>query len=80
MSDSGMVRVAHPMYGEARRARNGTVRSARLRGRVASALQESAGTTDPARLGLLLLESDLPGDPRCSCRERWRRSLDSTCH
>ncbi len=63
VSDSGMVRVAHPMYGEARRARNGTVRSARLRGRVASALQESAGTTDPARLGLLLLESDLPGDP-----------------
>ena len=62
VSDSGMVRVVHPMYAEARRARIGTLRAARLRGRVASALR-SAGAADPARLGLLLLESDLPGDP-----------------
>lgn len=63
VADSGMVRVVHPMYGEARRARIGTVRAARLRGRVVSALQQSIGAADPARLGLLLLESDLPGEP-----------------
>lgn len=63
VSGSGMVRVVHPMYGEARRARMGTVRAARLRGRVASVLQRSPRPVDPARLGLLLLESDLPGDP-----------------
>jgi len=63
VSDTGMVRVVHPMYVEARRARIGTVRAARLRGRVASVLREATAATDPARLALLVLESDLPGEP-----------------
>ena len=67
-SANGVVRVAHPLYGEARRARTGPVRAARLRGRVASAMHPAATAAgarpyDPVRLALLWVDSDLPGDP-----------------
>lgn len=68
-SADGVVRVAHPLYGEARRARTGPVRAARLRGRVASAMNPAASPPapggrpyDPVRLALLWVDSDLPGD------------------
>lgn len=61
------VRIGHPLYGETRRARIGRVRSRRLRGRIAAEMNAAAGNggpvPDPVRLGLLWLESDLPGDP-----------------
>ena len=65
-SADGVVRVAHPLYGEARRAHTGPVRAARLRGRVASAMNPAASTggrpPDPVRLALLWADSDLSGD------------------
>lgn len=62
----GIVRVGHPLYGEARRSRMGSVRAARSRGRVVSAMLDPASTApapDPVRLALLRLDSDLPPDP-----------------
>lgn len=64
-SAAGVVRFAHPLYGEVRRANTGALRAARLRGRIAAAMTAAPPGTnppDPARLGLLWLESDLPGD------------------
>lgn len=64
-SASGLARVAHPLYAEARRAHMGQMRSARLRGRLATAMNQpivGLGAPDPVRLGLLWLESDLPAD------------------
>ncbi len=55
------VYVGHPLYGEIRLGRCGPLRLRRLRGRVASAMVQ-ADTSDPLRLGLLWLESDLPPD------------------
>ena len=55
------VYVGHPLYGEIRLSQCGPLRRRRLRGRIAAAM-EKAGTTDPLRLGLLWLESDLPAD------------------
>ena len=59
------LRLAHPLYGEARRVRAGSMRLRRLRGRVAAA---SSGTDtrdarEIVRLAVLLLESDLEPDP-----------------
>lgn len=62
----GVVRVGHPLYGEARRSRLGSVRAARTRGRVVTAMIDPASTAaapDPVRLALLRLDSDLPPDP-----------------
>lgn len=59
------VRIGHPLYAEARRARMGAVRAMRLRGRIVQALTaDIAGTNpvDPVRLGVLWLDSDLPAD------------------
>lgn len=59
------VKPVHPLYGEVRRAHIGPVRAARLRGRIAAAMSELSprvGAPDPARLGLLWLESDLAGN------------------
>jgi DNA-binding CsgD family transcriptional regulator len=61
------ARVGHPLYGEARRARMGRMRSNRLRGRIASAMGEpdtGLPPPDPVRLGLLWMESDLQPDAR----------------
>lgn len=60
-----VVRVRHPLYGEVRRAQTGLIRAARLRGRIATAMKAAARNSespDPARLALLWLDSDLPGD------------------
>jgi tetratricopeptide (TPR) repeat protein len=60
-ADTDTVYVGHPLYGEIRLAQCGPLRLRRLRGRVASAMAR-AEATDPLRLGLLWLESDLPPD------------------
>jgi DNA-binding NarL/FixJ family response regulator len=58
------ARLAHPLYGEVRRARLGQLRARRLRGRVASALADTGGRVDDAlRRAVLSLDSDLPADP-----------------
>lgn len=60
------ARLAHPLYGEARRASIGTLRSRRLRGRIATAM---AGTgarrvDDTLRCAVLVIDSDLDPDVR----------------
>lgn len=59
------VRLAHPLYGELRRARLGELRGRRLRGLIAVALAAD-GTTRPEetlRRAVLMLDSDLDTDP-----------------
>ncbi len=60
-----LVRVGHPLYAEVRLAQAPTSRLRRLRGRVATAMQNLPSTRSPdvIRLGLLWLESDLEPDP-----------------
>nr|WP_198287054.1 LuxR family transcriptional regulator [Frankia sp. QA3] len=60
-----LVRLAHPLYGEARRSSMGLLRARRLRGRLAVAL---AGTgarraDDVLRRAVLAVDSDLEPDP-----------------
>ncbi|WP_240163146.1 helix-turn-helix transcriptional regulator [Mycolicibacterium sphagni] len=55
------VYVGHPLYSEIRLSRCGPMRLRRLRGRVATAMAQ-ADASDPLRLGLLWLESDLAPD------------------
>jgi DNA-binding CsgD family transcriptional regulator len=60
-----LVRIGHPLYGEACRSRIGRVKSRRLRGRIAAVMGShnvGTGPPDPVRLALLWLDSDLPGD------------------
>jgi DNA-binding CsgD family transcriptional regulator len=62
---NAVVRFAHPLYGEVRRARMGPLRAARLRGELARTMRNPQGASRPAdglRLALLWLDSDLPGD------------------
>ncbi|MDT0467168.1 helix-turn-helix transcriptional regulator [Streptomyces gibsoniae] len=57
--------LAHPLYGEARRAALGTLRARRLRGRMATALAghpEHHGD-NTLRRAVLAVDSDLPPDP-----------------
>ncbi|MFG3691735.1 LuxR C-terminal-related transcriptional regulator [Micromonospora sp. NPDC047740] len=64
--DRGLrTRLAHPLYGEVRRANIGTLRGRRLRGRIATALAETAaGNPDEMlRRAVLSLDSDLEPDP-----------------
>ena len=58
-ADGVVARLGHPMYGEVRRARMGTARARRLRGRLAARLDDAA---DPIARAVLLLDSDLPAD------------------
>jgi DNA-binding CsgD family transcriptional regulator len=58
--DGPVARLAHPLYGEVRRAGMGTLRARRLRGRVAQTL---AAATDPIPRAVLTLDSDLAPDP-----------------
>lgn len=64
-TDEVLIRLAHPMYGEARKAMAGPMRLRRLRGLVASALAKN--TEEDARAALrravLILDSDLDPDP-----------------
>ena len=59
------ARLAHPLYGETRRASIGTLRSRRLRGMIAEAMAASGGrrAEDSLRRAVLSLESDLAPDP-----------------
>ncbi|KXF83756.1 ATP-dependent transcriptional regulator [Rhodococcus ruber Chol-4] len=59
------ARMAHPLYGELRRARAGDTRLRRLRGRVVSALaaRPPSGPEDVVRRAVLHTDSDLPIDP-----------------
>ncbi|WP_433686633.1 LuxR C-terminal-related transcriptional regulator [Micromonospora carbonacea] len=60
------ARLAHPLFGEVRRARMGTLRARRLRGQVSRALAD-AGYRQPddvLRRAVLALDSDLVPDPR----------------
>ena len=53
------ARLAHPLYGEARRGEMGQLRARRLRSRIAAALPD----TDVLRRAALMLDSDLEPDP-----------------
>lgn len=59
-TDGFVARLAHPLYGEVRRAAMGRLRARRLRGRVARTLD--AGP-DPIPRAVLTLDSDLAPDP-----------------
>ncbi len=59
-ADGLVARLAHPLYGEVRRAAMGTLRARRLRGRVAQTLDPSV---DPVPRAVLTLDSDLAPDP-----------------
>lgn len=70
-----MARLAHPLFGELRRATAGEMYLSRIRGRLARRL---ANEVDPdmratVRRGLLALESDLPPTRCCSWNQRGRR-------
>ncbi len=58
--DGLVARLAHPLYGEVRRAAMGTLRARRLRGLVARTL---AAAPDPIPRAVLTLDSDLAPDP-----------------
>lgn len=59
-----VIRIAHPLYSAITLARCGQLRQSRLRGRLATAMAspDNNAPVDPAQLGLLWLESDLPPD------------------
>lgn len=59
-----VIRIAHPLYSAITLAHCGQLRQSRLRGRLAAAMAspDSTAPVDPAQLGLLWLESDLPPD------------------
>ena len=59
-TDGLVARLAHPLYGEVRRAAMGTLRARRLRGRVAQTLDAAP---DPIPRAVLTLDSDLAPDP-----------------
>ncbi|WP_156042610.1 helix-turn-helix transcriptional regulator [Rhodococcus sp. UNC363MFTsu5.1] len=65
--DSESVRLAHPLYGDARRGQAGQLRLRRLRGLVASHLRPGSDrVVDPRaalRRAVLVLDSDLEPDP-----------------
>ncbi|MCA1835248.1 MAG: helix-turn-helix transcriptional regulator, partial [Actinobacteria bacterium] len=58
------ARLAHPLYGEVRRARTGQLRGRRLRGQIATALACTGArrADDTLRRAVLALDSDLPPD------------------
>ena len=58
--DGLVARLAHPLYGEVRRAAMGTLRARRLRGQVAQTLNPAP---DPIPRAVLTLDSDLPPEP-----------------
>ncbi|OBK73854.1 LuxR family transcriptional regulator [Mycobacterium sp. 1274761.0] len=60
-----MARLAHPLYGELRRAGAGEMYLSRIRGKLARGLGDrtDADMQSTVRRALLTLESDLPADP-----------------
>lgn len=63
--DHLMARLAHPLYGELRRAVAGEIYLSKIRGQLAKRLAKEADADSQAtvRRALLALESDLPTDP-----------------
>jgi DNA-binding CsgD family transcriptional regulator len=59
-TDGLVARLAHPLYGEVRRAAMGTLRARRLRGLVAQTLDVAL---DPIPRAVLTLDSDLAPEP-----------------
>ncbi len=61
-----LVRLAHPLFGEVRRATAGEMYLSKIRGRLAQRLakDEDADIYAVVRRALLTLESDLPPDPQ----------------
>ena len=59
-TDGLVARLAHPLYGEVRRAAMGALRARRLRGLVAQSLDSAP---DPIPRAVLTLDSDLDPDP-----------------
>lgn len=61
-----MARLAHPLYGELRRAGAGEMYLSKIRGRLAQRLAKDPDADSQAtvRRALLALESDLPSDPQ----------------
>lgn len=59
-TDGLVARLAHPLYGEVRRAAMGAVRARRLRGQVAQTLDPAP---DPIPRAVLTLDSDLAPEP-----------------
>jgi hypothetical protein len=61
-----MARLAHPLFGELRRASVGEIHLSAIRGKLATRLAESADADMQAtvRRGLLTLDSDLDPDPQ----------------
>ncbi len=57
------ARLAHPLYGEVRRAEIGQLRARRLRGLIASALSREGSSAESLRCAVLALESDLRPAP-----------------
>jgi len=66
------VRLSHPLYGEAVRARMNPVRARRLRGRLAEAL---TGVQDLLRQAVLTMDSDLAPDPDLFLAAAYRATL-----
>lgn len=64
--DHLMARMAHPLYGELRRAAAGEMYLSKIRGRLAQRLAKDPDADSQAtvRRALLALESDLPPDPQ----------------
>ncbi|WP_041302310.1 helix-turn-helix transcriptional regulator [Mycolicibacterium rhodesiae] len=64
--DRLMARLAHPLYGELRRAGAGEMYLSKIRGRLAQRLaaDPDADSQATVRRALLALESDLPPDPQ----------------
>ena len=60
VGDGLVARLAHPLYGEVRRATMGHLRARRLRGLVAATVD---GAADPIPRAVLMLDSDLDPDP-----------------
>jgi DNA-binding CsgD family transcriptional regulator len=61
-TSADLVYVGHPLYAEVRLQRCGPLRTRRLRGQAAMAMQEATGSANAVRRGLLWLDSDLPPD------------------
>jgi hypothetical protein len=62
------ARLAHPLFGEVRRAQIGMLHARRLRGRIAQALADTGGrrADDTLRRAVLMLDSDLHRTRCCS--------------
>ena len=70
------ARLAHPLYGEVRRARTSVLRARRLRGRIAEAIIAAGARRgdDLLRRAVLSLDSDVALEPQLLTVAGWRAS------